>query len=50
VKTITYSGRQSVSMFIITSAQGLGSLIRIDRRFDSERYLEILDNTVFALY
>ncbi len=40
------SGRQSVSVFGILSAQGLGPLIRIDGRFDSERYLEILDNTV----
>jgi hypothetical protein len=28
------------------SAQGLVPLIRIDSRFNSERYFEILDNTV----
>jgi hypothetical protein len=33
-------------MFGIMSAQGLGPLIKIDGSFDSERYLEILDNTV----
>ncbi len=39
-------GRQSVSRFGTMSAQGLGPLIRIDGCFDSERYLEILDNNV----
>jgi transposase len=46
LKTVANSGRQSISVFRIMSAQGLGSLIRIDGRFDSERYLEILDNIV----
>jgi hypothetical protein len=45
-KTVANSSRQSVSVFGIISAQGLEPLIRIDGRFDSERYLEILDNTV----
>ncbi len=43
VKTI---GRSPVSVFGIMHANGLGLLIRIDGRFDSERYIDILDDVV----
>jgi transposase len=40
------SGRRSVSVFGLMSSRGLGPLIRINGRFDSEAYIDILDNTV----
>ncbi len=46
IKTVANSGRRSVSVFGIMSANGLGPLVRINGRFDSERYLQILDETV----
>jgi transposase len=40
------SGRKSVSVFGIMSARGLGPLIRINGRFNSEKYIDIINNTV----
>jgi hypothetical protein len=50
LKTVANSGQQSVSVFIKMSAHGLGYSIRIDGSFNSERYLEILDNTVLPYF
>lgn len=46
VKTVANSGRRSVSVFGIMNANALGPLVRIDERFESEQYIEILNNTV----
>jgi hypothetical protein len=41
-----HSGRRSVSVFGLLCAGGVGPLVRIEGRFDAEKYVNILDNTV----
>jgi hypothetical protein len=40
------SGRRSVPVFSILCSGGIGPLVRIEDRFDAEKYIEIIDETV----
>jgi hypothetical protein len=41
-----HSGRKSISVFGLMHAQAIGPLVRIEGRFDAEKYIDILNETV----